>query len=49
MERSCKSVNNFSVALLLADSDMINKVFKAPCLFDFLGTEMSRREVEIER
>jgi len=49
MERSGRSVNNFPVALPPADSDMVNQVFKDPYLFDFLGTDMPRREVEIER
>ena len=49
MERSGKSVNNFEVALPLMDSDMANQIFKDPYLFDFLGTDVPRREVEIER
>ena len=49
MERSGKSVNNFPVALPPTDSDMVNQVFKDPYLFDFLGTDMPRREVEVER
>ncbi len=49
MERSGKSVNNFPAALPPADSEMANQVFKDPYLFDFLGTDMPRREVEIER
>jgi predicted nuclease of restriction endonuclease-like (RecB) superfamily len=49
MERSGKSVNNFPAALPPADSDMVSQVFKDPYLFDFLGTDMPRREVEIER
>ncbi|MFR2794026.1 MAG: PDDEXK nuclease domain-containing protein [Eisenbergiella sp.] len=49
LERSGKSVNNFPAALPPTDSDMINQIFKDPYLFDFLGTDMSRREVEIER
>ena len=49
MERSGRSTNNFPVALPPADSDMVNQVFKDPYLFDFLGTDMPRREVEIER
>lgn len=49
MERSGKSVNNFLTALPPEDSDMANQVFKDPYLFDFLGTDMPRREVEIER
>ena len=40
MERSGKSVNNFSVALPSADSDMANQIFKDPYLFDFLGTDV---------
>lgn len=28
---------------------MVNQIFKDPYLFDFLGTDMPRREVEIER
>ena len=49
MERTGKTVNNFPVALPPLDSDMANQVFKDPYLFDFLGTDMPRREVEIER
>ena len=49
MERSGKSVNNFSAALPPADSDMAVQIFKDPYLFDFLGTDMPRREIEIER
>lgn len=49
MERSGKSVNNFPTALPSADSDLVNQVFKDPYLFDFLGTDMPRREGEIER
>ena len=49
MERSGRSVNNFPVAHLPTDSDMVNQVSKDPYLFDFLGTDMPRREVEIER
>lgn len=49
MERAGKSVNNFPVALPPADSDMADQIFKDPYLFDFLGTDMPRRELEIER
>ena len=49
LERTGKSVNNFPIALPPADSDMANQIFKDPYLFDFLGTDMPRREVEIER
>ena len=49
MERIGKTVNNFPAALPPLDSDMANQIFKDPYLFDFLGTDMPRREVEIER
>ena len=49
MERSGRSVNNFPVAHLPEDSELVSQVFKGPYLFDFLGTDMSRREIEIER
>lgn len=49
MERTGKTVNNFPVSLPPIDSDMANQIFKDPYLFDFLGTDMPRREVEIER
>lgn len=49
LERTGKSVNNFPNALPPLDSDMVNQVFKDPYLFDFLGTDIPRREVEIER
>ncbi|MGN1049893.1 MAG: YhcG family protein [Selenomonadaceae bacterium] len=49
IERSGKSVNNFAVALPPTDSDMVSNVFKDPYLFDFLGTDVPRREVEIEK
>ena len=49
MERSGRSVNNFPAALPPEDSDLVNQVFKDPYLFDFLGTDMPRLEIEIER
>jgi len=49
IDRSGKSVNNFEIALPPADSDMANQIFKDPYLFDFLGTDIPRREVEIEK
>ncbi len=39
----------FPMALPPFDSDMANQIFKDPYLFDFLGTDMPRREVEIEQ
>ncbi|MDD3253406.1 MAG: DUF1016 N-terminal domain-containing protein [Lachnospiraceae bacterium] len=49
MGRSGRSVNNFPAALPPMDSDLVNQVFKDPYLFDFLGTDMPWREVEIEK
>lgn len=49
IERTGKTVNNFPAALPPLDSDMANQIFKDPYLFDFLGTDMPRREVEIEQ
>lgn len=48
MEHSGESVNNFPAELPPLDSGMVNQVFKEPYLFDFLGTDMLRWEVEIE-
>lgn len=49
MERTGKSINNFDITLPPEDSDLANQIFKDPYLFDFLGTDIPRREVEIER
>ena len=49
INREGKAINNFDIALPPTDSDMASQVFKDPFLFDFLGTDMPRREVEIER
>ena len=49
IERTGKSVNNFPVSLPPVDSDMANQIFKDPYLLDFLGTDIPRRELEIER
>lgn len=47
--REGKTVNNFENSLSLAESDAANQIFKDPYLFDFLGTDVPRREVEIEK
>ena len=47
--REGKAVNNFSLALPPADSDMAQQAFKDPYLFDFLGTADVRREKEVEQ
>lgn len=49
MERSGAQVDNFEKTLPPAKSDMAIQVFKDPYLFDFLGTDVPRREVEVER
>ncbi len=48
-ERQGGTVNNFSLTLPPADSDMAAQVFKDPYLFDFLGTADPRREREVEQ
>lgn len=48
IERSGQSVNNFALSLPPVESDMANHIFKDPYLFDFLGTDVPRREVELE-
>lgn len=47
-ERTGKSVSNFADTLPPSDSDLAIQVFKDPYLFDFLGTDIPRREVELE-
>ena len=49
MERTGQTVNNFQIAFTPTDSDMVNQTFKDPYLFDFLGTDVPRREMEIEQ
>lgn len=49
MERTGKSINNFPTALPPLESDMANQIFKDPYLFDFLGTDIPRREAEVEQ
>ena len=48
-ERQGKAINNFQAALPPADSDMAAQIFKDPYVFDFLGTDDPRREVELEQ
>ena len=43
-----KAQNNFLTTLPPAESDMTAQIFKDPYLFDFLGTDAPRREVELE-
>lgn len=49
IERSGRTVNNFQIALPPAESDLVNQTFKDPYLFDFLGTDVPRREKEMEQ
>ena len=49
MERMGKSINNFPTALPPLESDMANQIFEDPYLFDFLGTDIPRREAEVEQ
>lgn len=49
IERQGKAVNNFDTALPPPDSDMARDIFKDPYLFDYIGTDAGRRELEIER
>ncbi|SRR3989339_202955 len=44
-----KAQNNFSHTLPAVDSDMAVQAFKDPYLFDFLGTDLPRRETELEQ
>ncbi len=48
-ERQGKTVNNFQIALPKYESDLVNYAFKDPYIFDFLGTDAPRREIEIEK
>ena len=47
--RSGKAVSNFGETLPAPSSDLAIQVFKDPYLFDFLGTDIPRRELEIEK
>ena len=47
--RHGKAQSNFLATLPPPDSDMAAQVFKDPYLFDFLGTDAPRREVELEQ
>ena len=49
IERQGKTVNNFASALPAPDSDYAREIFKDPYLFDYIGTDGARRELEVER
>ncbi|PJJ41708.1 PDDEXK nuclease domain-containing protein [Hallerella succinigenes] len=48
-ERMGKALSNFKLTLPDKESDLVNNIFKDPYLFDFLGTDVPRREVEVEK
>jgi len=47
-KRKGKAANNFTKTLPPPESDMASQIFKDPYLFDFLGTDVVRRESELE-
>ena len=49
IEREGQAVTNFPETIPPQDSDMAIQIFKDPYIFDFLGTDGNRRELEIER
>jgi len=49
LERQGKAINNFDISLPSPDSDLAREIFKDPYLFDYIGTDAPRREIEIER
>jgi predicted nuclease of restriction endonuclease-like (RecB) superfamily len=49
LKRQGKTVNNFANALPPIESDMAVQIFKDPYLFDFIGTDIPRRELEVEK
>ncbi len=48
-EREGQAQNNFPATLPPAESDLATQIFKDPYVFDFLGTDVPRREVELEQ
>jgi predicted nuclease of restriction endonuclease-like (RecB) superfamily len=49
IDRQGQAISNFETALPSPDSDMAQEVFKDPYLFDYIGTDAARREIDIER
>ncbi|CAN5856048.1 hypothetical protein BH11VER1_BH11VER1_19440 [soil metagenome] len=47
--RDGKAQNDFALTMPSAESDLAGQIFKAPNLFDFLGTADPRREAELEK
>ena len=48
-KREGASLNNFKELMPPMASDLVNQVFKDPYIFDFLGTDMPRKEYELEQ
>ena len=48
-EREGQAQHNFPSTLPPTDSDLAAQIFKDPYLFDFLGTDLPRREAELEQ
>jgi predicted nuclease of restriction endonuclease-like (RecB) superfamily len=48
-QRIGQANNNFEVSLPPEQSDMAIQIFKDPYIFDFLGTDTPRRELDIEK
>lgn len=48
-QRIGQTNNNFAVSLPPEQSDMAVQIFKDPYIFDFLGTDTPRRELDIEK
>lgn len=48
-QRLGQTNNNFAISLPPEQSDMAEQIFKDPYIFDFLGTDIPRRELDIEK
>jgi predicted nuclease of restriction endonuclease-like (RecB) superfamily len=48
-KREGSSLNNFNELLPPLTSDLVNQAFKDPYVFDFLGTDIPRKEYELEQ
>jgi predicted nuclease of restriction endonuclease-like (RecB) superfamily len=48
-QRIGQTNNNFVVSLPPEQSDMAVQIFKDPYIFDFLGTDITRRELDVEK
>jgi predicted nuclease of restriction endonuclease-like (RecB) superfamily len=48
-QRIGQTINNFVASLPPEQSDMAVQIFKDPYIFDFLGTDTPRRELDVEK